>query len=184
MKHIKLFEELNIPGKEYTKYGYELTTREKQILIDMVGKDFLDEFDIKKEDFYYYTSHNDTFYNQFEDFDKLRDYLLCRYYIQSEKPNKLLELIEVTDIDPSFDRNMLIRWSSEKGNTEIVKPLLQDPRVDPSDFNNYAIRMSSIYGHTEVVKLLLKDRRVIDSLTPEQIYKYIQVKYLRLIPND
>jgi len=54
----------------------------------------------------------------------------------------------------------LVAKASERGRTEVVKLLLDQPGVDPSTNNNYPIRDASQKGHVNVVKLLLKDPRV------------------------
>jgi hypothetical protein len=67
--------------------------------------------------------------------------------------------------------NEPIQRACERGDTEIVKLLLADPKVDPacntsdgkrysSDETNFCIRRAAKAGHIEVVKLLLKDKRV------------------------
>ena len=47
-----------------------------------------------------------------------------------------------------------------KGDIELVKLLLSDPRVDPSADNNFAIKKAAENGHYKIVKLLLNDPRV------------------------
>ncbi len=63
-------------------------------------------------------------------------------------------------LQPQINDNKAIKISSERGDLEAVRSLLQDPRVDPSAERNYSIRMASLNGHLEVVKLLLQDSRV------------------------
>src|SRR3972149_6208605 len=48
----------------------------------------------------------------------------------------------------------------EKGDSEVVKLLLADPRVDPSANDNNATHEASKNGHEKVVKLLLAHPRV------------------------
>ena len=48
----------------------------------------------------------------------------------------------------------IFNWASDKGHTEIVRLLLQDPRVNPADRNNKAIIWASENGHTKIVRLL------------------------------
>ena len=61
--------------------------------------------------------------------------------------------------DPSTDNNKAIQVASEKGQTEIVRLLLNDRRTDPLVDGNYAIKWATIKGHTEIVKLLSADNR-------------------------
>jgi len=63
-------------------------------------------------------------------------------------------------IDPSMANNKAVRLAAFRGNFEIVKLLLEDPRVDPAAGDNYAIRFASYAGRTEIVKLLLEDPRI------------------------
>jgi len=49
---------------------------------------------------------------------------------------------------------------AQKGDTDLVKILLADPRVSPQAQDDEAIRWTSLEGRFEVVKLLLADPRV------------------------
>ncbi len=79
------------------------------------------------------------------------------------KDTELLKLIithPLSNLDLSFNFDLLIRESSRYGLEEIVKLLLEYPSVNPSKLNGYAIRLASENGHLGVVKLLLMDSRV------------------------
>lgn len=171
MRYIKLYEELSI-NKGNFPIGGDLFSREKQILIDLVGEKFLDRFDIKKEDFYYYTKTL-NYRNQFENFNELKDYLLFNYYINNssiwilkdlredgEHFDDFLKLYKNTKIDPSFDNNTIIKWATRYSSLEIVKILLNDPRIDPGADMNLSISAACYDGNVEVVKLLLSHPKV------------------------
>ncbi len=88
MKHIKLFEELNVTARDFI--GYELSPREKQRLVNIFGKKFLKSFMILKEDNSYYISYFSAYFNKFDSFNDLKDYLSAKYYLFKNEPNKLL----------------------------------------------------------------------------------------------
>lgn len=171
MKYIKLFEELSIPYEEFEEFlrnGYELSPRESQILLDLVGENFLKSFKIMKEDNYYYINYYDgnSYSNKLDGFKELKDYLSFRYYLPRQtdilyggggelNPNKLLELVKSTTLDLSFDLNYLAGISSSHDSClEVMKILLKDPKIVPNLAN------ACVNGSTEMVKLLLKDPRV------------------------
>jgi len=52
------------------------------------------------------------------------------------------------------------RHACQRGQCDVVRVLLSDPRVDPSADDNAALRSASEFGHTDVVKMLLADARV------------------------
>jgi len=75
-------------------------------------------------------------------------------------PIAVRSLLKYPQIDPAIYGNSAIMHSSELGQTEIVKILLDDSRVDPSVLDNYCIEWAAFRGHTDVVRLLLQDPRV------------------------
>jgi hypothetical protein len=174
MKHLKLFEEMNIIEEiEFPYDGHDLSPRESKILSDLIGEKNFKLFYIKVDDHYYYVNyHNNIHYVVFDDFNELKDYLLSNHYIREKEIEKYLELLRNSKLDPSFHDNWPITWASILGYTEIVKHLLSDPRVDPSTDNNQSIKWASAYGQMEVVKLLLNDPRVRYKLTEEEINEY------------
>ena len=132
MRYLKLFEEIKIiEEKDFPFLGYDLSVRERNILHDLVGGGFFNAFIFKVDDHYYYAKYYDIVsnYNRFEDFSELRDYVLSFYYMSKDKPEKYLDLLNTSKLDPSFDRNWPIRWASINGHKEIVKLLLNDERV-------------------------------------------------------
>ena len=74
--------------------------------------------------------------------------------------SKLKLLINDENVDPSYNNNNAIRFSSENGHTEIVELLLNDKRIDPAYDNNWAIQSAIIDGYISIVELLLADERV------------------------
>lgn len=86
--------------------------------------------------------------------------------MQNDNQRKFAEAVHNNDIknvkkylkiaDPGANDNYAIRRSSEKGYTEIVRLLIQNPRVDLGARYESPIRLASKNGHTEVVRLLLK----------------------------
>jgi hypothetical protein len=181
MKHLKLFEEMKINPTDLSlslaaKYGHDISTREKRILTDLVG-DYIENFYIKVDDNYYYVNNNNVYYNRFDNFSELKDYVLSHYYMYDGymyegKSEEYLELLKRSNLDPSFDNNATIRWACYHGQLEIGKLLLKDPRVHPCLVDNLSIWWASRNGHKAVVKLLLKDPRVKSKLTEEEITKY------------
>ena len=160
MKHLKLFEEININGSDFPSYGHELSQRESKILKDLVANYLdLDRFVIKVDDHSYYVNYG-IFYNLLYDFNELKDYVLSHYYMDYDKPEDFLKLLKTSKLNPSFDNNVPIRWACDYGHVEIVKHLLDDPRVDPCVGNNSPIQSACLNGRTEIVRLLLNDPRV------------------------
>jgi hypothetical protein len=78
-------------------------------------------------------------------------------------------LLRDSNLDPSINKNRLIRHASKLGLKEMVEELLKDIRVDPAADNNDVIRTASECGHSAVVELLLKDKKWILQLrvTPQ-----------------
>ena len=150
MKHLKLFEEININGSDFPSYGHELSQRESKILKDLVA-DYLDRFVIKVDDHSYYVIHNRGYYNMFETFQELKDYLLLRYYKEIGNNEELIKLLKTSKIDPSFDDNIIIRWSYDRVRFSIDTEL-----------------------NKEIVIYLLNDERVRSKLTNEDISKIIK----------
>ncbi len=126
MKYLELFENYKIDKVEYPVDGYELSPREGEVLKDLVGDFYLD-YNIKKDDGYYYTNVGNIYYNRFESFNDLKDYIQFKYFMWYNNFNEFLELLRTTKLDMSFDNNLPIQWASR--NKEIVKLLLNDERV-------------------------------------------------------
>lgn len=175
MKYLKLFEEVKIEPSEFPNNGYGLSVREKKILTDLVGENYLHRFAIKVDDNYYYILFLGNF-NVFDGFNELKNYVLSWYYIHHNEPEKYLELLMSSDLDPSFDDNQLIWWASKRGHTKIVEALLNDNRIDPSTDDNSSIKLAKAYGRKEIVKLLFNDERVRSKLTQEEVNEY--TKYI------
>ena len=138
--------------------GHGLSPRENIILTGLVG-DFLSKFHIILEDHYYYTKY-DLYYNRFNDFNELKDYILLKYYMSNSQPKECLELLKVTKLDLSFDDNWPIWWACSYGHAEMARFLLKDKRVDPSVDDNECLKFAYRYGHREIIDMLLKDERV------------------------
>ena len=135
MKYLKLFEEMKIGGeKEFPFEGHDLSPRERKIITDLVPGFYLNKFTIKVDDHYYYTKFSGfyTYYNVFDNFNDLKDYVLFKCYIDMNKPEEFLELLKTSKLDPSFDTNDALRWAYRNRYTEIFKHLLSDHRVDPT----------------------------------------------------
>ena len=74
---------------------------------------------------------------------------------------ELIQLIlKESSIDPTYNNNFAIQYSSKHGNDKIVDLLLKDGRSDPTSENNYAFEYAVKNNHYKVVELLLKDGRV------------------------
>lgn len=61
--------------------------------------------------------------------------------------------------NPAFGKNVSLREAAVRGETQIVRELLQDPRVDPTDVSFQALRDSCTKGNLEIINLLLEDGR-------------------------
>ena len=131
MRYLRLFEEMGIDIKEIPlRDGHNLSPRERKILSDLVGE-FFEQFHIKVEDHYYYTRlkfFNKPYYNRFDDFNELRDYVLFWYHMLDKRKEELIKLIKTTKLDPSFDDNYCIKWARLRS-SEIIGLLLKDERV-------------------------------------------------------
>jgi len=68
-----------------------------------------------------------------------------------EEAKKLINL----GVDPTANKNFLIRISSQRGHFEFVKFLLEQG-ANPTDVDNHAISLASGSGHLAIVRLLLK----------------------------
>ena len=84
--------------------------------------------------------------------------------VEQNKIEKVKALLINKKLDPSFNRNICIKYASSEGYSEIVKILLKDDRVDPAWTKNYAITAAYDNKHFDIVNLLWKDKRVKDTL--------------------
>lgn len=82
------------------------------------------------------------------------------YNKASARVNKMWNVETNYLYDPSVNNNLAIREASKKGNFDLVKHLLRDPRVDPTANDNEAFRSAVTGNFVDIVKLLLKDPRV------------------------
>ena len=78
-------------------------------------------------------------------------------------------LFKLNTYQKTLKNNTAILSASDKGHTDIVTLLLNDPRVDPTVKKNYAISSAIENGHFDVIKLLLNDSRVQGSLEDDTI---------------
>ena len=157
LKYIKLFEELKIEQRDFPNDGYDLSPRESQILHDIFGKDFFDDYTIKKDDGYYYLEDHDgstSEYERFEIYDDLIGYLFITFLIQNcyRKIDKISKILEHPKIDPSVNGNSAIKIAIALGDIELVKLLLEDPRVDKN--SNDVIEFANKKGNEEIIKLI------------------------------
>lgn len=172
MKHIKLFNEMKISHLDFPMFGHgnSLTKKESDIIKGAVG-DYIDNFTIKVDDGYYYTSRFWS-YNRFEKLSELIEYLSICYYLDENKPEEIIKILKDSKLDPSFDDNIIIDVSSRLNYIELVELLLMDERVDPTDHDNYPLRTSFKYGNYEITKLLINNPKVRNKLTEIQIENY------------
>ena len=160
MRYIKLFEEISINKRDFPQTGQDLAPRERSIIEMIVGDKYLDNFDIKKDDGYYFTNLHGIF-NQFDTYEDFRDYIILRYYMNlryymsGDKNTELSNLIKTTKLDLSFDENDLLYFCINHDYIELVEFLLK--KVDPSNLDIYpAIQI----GDKRMVKILLEDGRM------------------------
>ncbi len=166
MKYIKLFEEVDIPKEDFPKNGYELSTREKQVLNEIFGHEFFFEkrmITIKKEDYCYYVKERLLYtinekYEMFESFDDLINYLFLEFIDLGYTDVK--RVLSHPRIDPSVFDNRALEIAVKRGDIKTLKLLMEDPRVDPSFNDNFALKWSISSNRYEIVKLLLADPRV------------------------
>jgi hypothetical protein len=81
-------------------------------------------------------------------------------------------LLEDKDVNPSSNKNFMIRLSSLYGYIDMTKLLLNDKRVNPSDLNNLAIISAFEKGTDEIVNLLWKHQSVKNTLINDDINLY------------
>lgn len=94
--------------------------------------------------------------------------------VEQNKIEKVKALLINKKLDPSFNRNICIKYASSEGYSEIVKILLKDDRVDPAWTKNYAITAAYDNKHFDIVNLLWKDQRVKISLE-EDCFKLYEI---------
>ena len=92
--------------------------------------------------------------------------------VEQNKIEKVKALLINKKLDPSFNRNICIKYASSEGYSEIVKILLKDDRVDPAWTKNYAITAAYDNKHFDIVNLLWKDQRVKNTLQKDDINLY------------
>ena len=103
------------------------------------------------------------------------------------KHYNIVELLLKFKVDPSKNKNRLIKIASKLGLTNIVVLLLKDNRVNPAANNNSAIYKATKNGHYEVVKALLQSPRVASTVDFEKLVLNASVansKIAKLILED
>ena len=173
MKYLKLFEELNIIGeKDFPENENYLSNREHRILNTLVGGRFISEFDIRKDDNYYYVrlylksmtgfgaelrrrwiETVEPIY-EFDKFEELKNYLCLRKFLRDESIEKLNNLLN--KIDRNLFDGHLLYYACQDGKVESVKFLLDNTDIDPSWHGNACSIVASHKRYTEIVYMLLK----------------------------
>lgn len=153
MRYIKLFEESTINKREFPNIGQDLSPREKSIIEMVVGK-YLDKYEVKKDDGYYFTNLHGIL-NQFDTYGDFKDYIILRYYMNLNKSTEIFNLIKTTKLNLSFDKNDLLSFCINHDYIELVKFLLK--KVDPSNLDIYPAIQN---GDTRMIKILLEDGRM------------------------
>lgn len=74
---------------------------------------------------------------------------------QNGYTSSLPQLLKMSFVDPSAERNLAIRWAAQRGHTDTVRILLEDPRVDPSADDNFAIKKACQNGHIDTVSIVM-----------------------------
>lgn len=67
---------------------------------------------------------------------------------------------DVSPVDPSYQKELIIRTASTLGYADIVKLVLQYPESDPGELKNEALLSASSNNHIEIVGILVDDTRV------------------------
>ena len=166
MKHIKLFEEVEIHPRDFPLHGNQLWKKEVEIINNYVGDDFLDDhgYNILVDDGYYYIKNGDSV-NKFDHFNELRDYIIFEYYLShstrelNEMPDfigDVIQLVYSKRLDPSFDGTFLVKYVIVNNHVSLLKVLLLNKKTNLDDCIEIAIQN----GRLEMVKILLKDPRV------------------------
>ena len=83
-------------------------------------------------------------------------------------------LLEDNRVNPGAQDNYAIIYASAAGKLSVANRLLHDERVKPNAQANLAIQWASKNRHIAVVNRLLQDVRVRESLSPEELQKYLQ----------
>jgi len=73
---------------------------------------------------------------------------------------RLRLLLSISDIDPSFDEQLLLTIACREQNKRMIKILLNDKRFDPTRNNNKLIKRVIFSKKVESLKILLNDPRV------------------------
>ncbi len=181
MKYIKLFENYSIPENEFPKFGDGLSTKEDTKIKEKIPeKDFMKKVDILKDDGLYYIRyeyfdfdvHEEyIYYNVFDNFNLVLDYLLFRFYISTDNISNIRKLVKKTNLDLSFDFYFLFIWSCSK-NLKLVKEILEKIPDIPAGEISVAIQTALDFedeSTDKIVKALLKDPRIYKKLEPSKL---------------
>lgn len=99
--------------------------------------------------------------------------------VEQNNIEKVKDLLSNKKLNPSFNRNICIKYASSEGYSEIVNILLKDNRVDPAWTKNYAITAAYDNKYFDIVNLLWKDQRVKNTLKDDD-----PMLYNKLIKKD
>ncbi|KAI8900833.1 ankyrin repeat-containing domain protein [Globomyces pollinis-pini] len=117
----------------------------------------------------------------------LNEGLLTKAFRLKKKDYTVFKLL-LLHLDPSFNDNSPFRFAARRGNTEICKILLGDPRVDPTVKNNCAVRQAAAGGYVECVQFLLTDPRIdpteLNNLALRQARKNGHTKVVEILLAD
>lgn len=80
---------------------------------------------------------------------------------ESEEIKLVRLFLQDGKLDPSSDRNLILRMAAKLGKLDIVKFLVSSYKnVNPGDADNFAVIVAAENGHLDVVEYLLNDPRV------------------------
>jgi len=90
-----------------------------------------------------------------------------RNFLRAAKANNvevLRSLLRRTDVDPTFDNNLLIWYALRNSNQDVILTLLEDPRISSTVDVDRIFRTAYRNGYTDVVRFLLQDPRIDPSI--------------------
>lgn len=82
-------------------------------------------------------------------------------------------LLELEEVDPSFQKSWALRIASYKGHTNVVSLPVKDGRSDFTRQNNLALRLAYNEGHLETTRVLFHVESVLNLLSDQERQEYI-----------
>lgn len=107
---MKKINKYKIEPWDFPTEANDMPTRVVSILTKVVDSKWLGSMDLKYDDGYFYTRINFSF-NRFDSLFDLKDYVFIWWFITKNNPDDILEILKRTNLDLSFDNNILYQIS-------------------------------------------------------------------------